>query len=361
MNSIKTSKFDGLFYAVILSDLCAYFFEPTLVTKLTPFVLGVMVFFYITSHSIEYISLCLFLAIIFITCKLVNQDSSLNLATVLINIALGWYLYLQKPKDGPWTILMSLIFLLLAFRFYTSRGDISNVLLSAGENHISVIALSVSLFYYTLSYKKCRLVSLTPALITLLFSIIATGRSGIICSTFLISGIFLYNLILIKKTGTVNFFYAISGLIVVWLLYINANLLYEISNSSSLLWRFRFDYTTDGRIQILEAYFSDLSVLNFIFGRSSTFISNRVGMSVHISYLQWHISFGFFAFAMYITVGFAYLKMFLVNKVYFILMTVLLIRGATDHVLLTAGFSFGVLLTYFCLISYAPNYDKFRH
>ena len=55
------------------------------------------------------------------------------------------------------------------------------------------------------------------------------------------------------------------------------------------------------------------------------------------------------------------IKIFAINRLHFVLMTVLLLRAATDHIMLTAGFIFGPLLVYYCMGVYFPQrYSKFR-
>ena len=139
-----------------------------------------------------------------------------------------------------------------------------------------------------------------------------------------------------------------------------ADVLYAIDNPSSLFFRFGSDYTQDGRALILTEYFSNFSFFDFLFGKGNSSISEAVGLSVHISYLQWHISLGVFAIPIYALVLFANFKMFLTNKLYWLIMTVIILRAATDHIMLTAGFIFGPLLIYFCAVVYHPYYSSLK-
>jgi hypothetical protein len=360
MNNLKTANFDIFVYLVFLSDLFSYFFEPSLVSKWIPFVSGSVIVFYMASCSIRFIYVCLSLTTVFIACKIFNQDSSLNLATVLINLSLGCYIFLRGLNVRYVFLFMMIIFLSLGFRSYTSGGDPFNVLSSGSNNYISVIVLSMVLLYYAMAYKFEKLVSFMPAFIALVFSVWAGGRSGIISSVLLLLGLFFYNLFCIKKKGSLSLYYAISILVVVALLLENFVVFYDVEDPNSFLWRFTMDMSSDGRLQIFKSYIQDMTVLQAIFGRGSDFIQNKLGMSVHISYIQWHVSFGLFAFFLYVLVFWAYLKMFFINKLYTVLMTVLLVRGSSDHILLTGGFCFGILLVFFCLKSFAPKYEHSR-
>jgi len=291
---------------------------------------------------------------------LYNQDSSLNIATILINLALGWYIYLNRLGDKVLPILTGLLFLVLSFKFYTN-GGVEGILVSGSQNYISVMVLSMSLLYYTFVPKKNKLVALYPAIAALLFSTLALGRSGIATSLLLVIGVYLYNFSFVKKTKLVTFIYISLALLAIGYIVQYQDILYNVDQPTSLLWRFSFDHNFDGRISILQVYFSDFSLADFFFGRGNGLIKNSLDMSVHISYLQWHISLGFLAIPVYALVLFAYIKLFVINKLYFILMTVLLIRAATDHIMLTAGFIFGPLLVYYCMGVYFPQYSPIKH
>lgn len=360
MTNFRNVNLDVFVYLVFLSDLFSYFFEPSVVSRWLPFVCGSVVVLYMALRSIKIIYIFLSLTIIFLACKLFNQDSSLNLATVLINLSLGGYIFLRGLDSRFLLISMVLIFASLGFRVYTSGGDAFSVLSSGSKNYISVIALSVVLLYYSMTFRCERLVSVVPAAIALAFCFYAGGRSGILSSAILLLGVFFYNFLLIKKKPSLNFFYAIIGLIVLDQILRNTAFFYDVADPNSLLWRFTMDVGSDGRLKIIQSYIKDMTAMQIIFGRGSDFIQNELGMSVHISYIQWHISFGIFAFLLYAIVLSAYLKMFFINKLYVVLFSVLLIRGSSDHILLTGGFCFGILLVFFCLKSLVPAYQRSR-
>lgn len=361
-NIIKTSQpfFELLLVSIFIIDIGSYFFDVNFITRYSPFILGSFFLYYIASRSMDFIYISLVLSLIFIICMLYNQDSSLNIITILINISMGWYLYLHNPRKNFYTILISLTGLLVGYR-YISYQDVELVLASGSQNYLSVIFISLSILYYTFIPKKGDLVSLYPALVTLIFSVLATGRSGIASSMVLLFGIFFYNFFFIQKTKFSNFSYFLLAIVSLYYIYIFSEIIYNIDQPSSLLWRFSFGYENDGRLQILNQYLTDFSFMNFVFGRGNELILNTLDMSVHISFIQWHISLGFAAFFLYILVILSYFKMYKINKLYFILMTTILMRGATDHIMLSAGFIFGPLLVYYCMYIFFPDYPLTKH
>jgi hypothetical protein len=359
--NLKNGFFTVMLYSVFAIDTLAYLFEANFFTRWAPFLLGLFFLIYIAFRSIEFTYIALVASVSFLCCMLYNQDSSMNILTILINLALGWYIYLNRPGGKPLPILLVLLCLSLGFKIYTSGGDVERILISGSQNYISVAILSVSLLYYTFVPKKDELLAFYPAIAAVLLSILATGRSGIVASLILIIGVYLYNFSFVKKSKLVIFIYLSAGFLGIGCIFQYQDILYNVADPSSLLWRFTMEHQIDGRMAILQLYFSEFSLADFFYGRGNGLIKNSLNLSVHISYLQWHISLGFLAIPIYALVLFAYIKMLVINRLYFILMTVLLVRAATDHIMLTAGFIFGPLLVYYCMRVYFPHrYPKLR-
>jgi len=358
--NLKNGCYTIMLYSIFAIDITAYLFEGNFLTRWAPFFLGLFFLVYISFRSTKFIFIALVASFSFLVSMLYNQDSSLNIVTILINLALGWYIYLNRLGDKVLPILTGLLCLILSFKLYTN-GGVEGVLASGSSNYISVMILSMSLLYYTFVPKKNELVAFYPAIAALLFSILASGRSGIVASLVLVIGVYLYNFIFVKKTKLGAFILMSVAFLAIGYIVQYQDILYNAAEPTSLLWRFSFDHNFDGRISILQVYFSDFSLADFFFGRGNDLIKNSLDLSVHISYLQWHISLGFLAIPVYALVLFAYIKLFVINKLYFILMTVLLIRAATDHIMLTAGFIFGPLLVYYCMVVYFPQYPPIKH
>lgn len=349
------SILDVIVLMIFAIDMGAYFYESNFFSRYFPFLLGLNFIIFIAAQSKGYIYLSIALTIIFFCCMTWNQDTSLNIASILINISIGFYLYLRNPNRKAISFLMIFFLMMLIGRFYINFDDIEQILISGSVNYVSVIALSASALYYTFIPEKNARVNIFPALLTCAVCVLSTGRSGTISSIILLVGLFLYNYKFIKTKLLMNLSY-IAILLVIFLTIIKyADVLY-----SSFFYRFSHDYTQDGRILILIEYFSNFNFFDFLFGKGNSSIREAVGLSVHISYLQWHISLGVFAIPIYALVLFANFKLFLTNKLYWLIMTVLIIRAATDHIMLTAGFIFGPLIIYFCSVVYHPYYPKLK-
>ena len=349
------SILDVIVLMIFAIDMGAYFYESNFFSRYFPFILGLNFIIFIAAQSKGYIYLSIALTIIFFCCMIWNQDTSLNIASILINISIGFYLYLRNPNRKAISFLMIFFLMMLIGRFYISFDDIEQILISGSVNYISVIALSASALYYTFIPEKNARVNIFPALLTCAVCVLSTGRSGTISSIILLVGLFLYNYKFIKTKLLMNLSY-IAILLVIFLTIIKyTDVLY-----SSFFYRFSHDYTQDGRTLILIEYFSNFNFFDFLFGKGNSSIREAVGLSVHISYLQWHISLGVFAIPIYALVLFANFKLFLTNKLYWLIMTVLILRAATDHIMLTAGFIFGPLIIYFCSVVCHPYYLKLK-
>lgn len=364
MNDITNKNknfYELILYTIFAVDLGAYFFEMNALTRYLPFLLGIPFIYYVASRSIEFILISLSLTFIFILCMLYNQDSSLNIITILINLAIGLYLFTNNPRKNPYLILLVISSLVLGVRYYLDPDNIEFILASGSSNYLSVIFLSLSLLYYTFIPNKNERVILYPAILSVIFSTLATGRSGIAASLFLLIGVFFYNVTYIKKTKFIKCIYLGASLASIYFIVSFADIIYNLDQPSSLLWRFSFGLENDGRLLIFNEYIRNLTFLDFLLGRGNEYVQAGAGMSIHISYLQWHITLGFAAFLIYAIVIVGYLKILHVNKLYFILMSVLLMRASTDHIMLSAGFIFGPLLIYYCMHAFFPNDNHKTH
>ena len=351
---------DVIALMIFTIDMGTYFFESNFFLRYFPFLLGLNFIVIIAVQSKDYIYLSIALLLVFLCCMIRNQDASLNIMSILINLSIGFYLYLRNPNKTAILLLMIFFLMMLVFRFYLSFDDIEQILTSGSVNYISVIALSATALYYTFVPEKNGPVNIFPALLTCFLCVLSTGRSGAVCSIVLLGGLFLYNYKFVRTRVLMNFAYMVILLVTFLTVIEYADVLYAVDNSSSLFFRFGLDYAQDGRALILTEYFSNFSFLDFLFGKGNSAISEAVGLSVHISYLQWHISLGVLAIPVFMLVLFANFKMFRINKLYCLIMTIILMRAATDNVLLTAGFVFGPLIIYFCTIVYHPYYHHLK-
>jgi len=360
MNIKIVSILDAIALMIFAVDMGTYFFEINFFLRYLPFLLGLNFIVFIAARSKDYINLSIALTIIFLCCMTWNQDTSLNISSILINISLGLYLYLRHPNRKAISFLMIFFLMMLIGRVYISFDDFEQILAGGSVNYVSVIALSACALYYTFNSKKNTPVNIFPALLTCALCVLTTGRSGSVSSIILLVGLFLYNYKFMKRKALTNLSYIAISLTTFLAIIEYSNFLYALDNPSSIFYRFSQIYTDEGRALIIVEYFTNFGFFDFLFGKGNNSIFEATGLSVHISYLQWHISLGVFAILIYVLVLFANFKLFLTNKLYWLIMTVLILRAATDHIMLTAGFIFGPLLIYFCAVVYHPYYLKLK-
>ena len=137
--NLKNGYYTIMLYSIFAIDIVAYMFEANFFTRWMPFFLGIFFLIYMTCRSIEFIFIALVLSISFVFCMLYNQDSSMNIMTILINLALGWYIYLNRPSGKPLLILVVLLCLILSLKIYASGGDVERILVSGSQNYVSVL------------------------------------------------------------------------------------------------------------------------------------------------------------------------------------------------------------------------------
>ena len=98
MNIKIVSILDAIALMIFAVDMGTYFFEINFFLRYLPFLLGLNFIVFIAARSKDYINLSIALTIIFLCCMTWNQDTSLNISSILINISLGLYLYLRHPN-----------------------------------------------------------------------------------------------------------------------------------------------------------------------------------------------------------------------------------------------------------------------
>ena len=360
MNIKTVSILDAIALMIFAIDMGTYFFEINFFLRYLPFLLGLNFIVFLAARSKDFIYLSIALTIIFLCCMIWNQDTSLNISSILINLSLGLYLYLRLPNRKAISFLVVFFLMILTARVYISLDDLEQILVGGSVNYVSIISLSACGLYYTFNSKKNAPVNIFPALLTCTLCLLTTGRSGSATSIILLVGLFLYNYKFMKRKTLTNLSYIAILLTTILVIVEYSNLLYSLDNPSSVFFRFSQIYADEGRALILIEYFNNFGFFDFLFGKGNDTIFEATGLSIHISYLQWHISLGAFAILIYVLVLFANFKLFLTNKLYWLIMTVFILRAATDHVMLTAGFIFGPLLIYFCAVVYHPYYLKLK-
>lgn len=250
------------------------------------------------------------------------------------NVSIAYYLFKDKHK-------MPIVYYLywgitLYFIVNMILGKNPKFLLSnLSSNHISVIILYLTTLYYVEKLRERKELSILPSLFYLVISIYAGGRSGILSSGFMLSGLVLFNK---KSNKYLKFSVVLLFMIAVYLLFFSsAELKYELFEKF-----YRKSIEDEPRLNIINAYFSNLSIKSFLLGYETNYAYSffHTG-NLHNSFLVLHFRYGIIGIVSIALIIKQSIKM-TVKKRYdlLILLGAIVLRAFTDTILLPYYYDF---------------------
>lgn len=275
------------------------------------------------------------------------------LPLLLANFGLLLLLYVKKPR----VILIYIFFygfcIYLIYHWVVYESFLF-VFEHSSANLISFVLISLCVLFYILNNNnelsiKGKIIEILPALLTLIFSVLAQGRGGIISSILLLIGIiFMY----FHKKNIKRKFFFIGIFTLISIYFINILDTYGVEN---LLYKLNLEKFVikgmegDGREEILYNYIGDLNFSRILLGTEWSNIYNYFHSgNLHNSYLRGHLMFGILFIILLLTILISIL-LSIYKKYYFVplLLIPILIRGYTDTVLLPGYFDFIILYLIF--------------
>ncbi|GAA0434806.1 hypothetical protein GCM10008983_09220 [Lentibacillus halophilus] len=261
---------------------------------------------------------------------------------MLIISHVGFGIYLIEKKNGY--IISKYIYTIIVFYLAyfslvgTSPHDIAE---KSSGNIVNYIVLSFSILIIGLYYRNYNKVIVFPAIFSLLISFWTLGRSGIIVSIILILGV-----LIIKYMRNLNKF-TFSLMLLATSFFGYSVYKFMLKLSQSIIYKFgeRSSFIEESpRSEIIKAYFSELNTRKVLFGLDYYEFYFAGFNNLHNSFLDFHSKFGLGGMLV-IGIVFIILIFFLLTKqfLYFILLTCLLLRGATDTVMLVGDYDYILL------------------
>jgi len=258
------------------------------------------------------------------------------------NIGITYYLFKEK-MNLP--IIKYLYYFVVSFFLISIFMDKNPKFLleNLSSNHISVIVLYVTVLYYIEMLRESKNWSIIPAIIFFIISVYAGGRSGIVSSAFMVSGLVFFNK---NSNKYVKFIITLAFIVFLSILYNYSDFRYEI---------FEKFYTRsiqgEPRINIISSYFSNLSIKSIMFGYEPNYVYSffHTG-NLHNSFLVLHYRYGIIGIITMIFIVKKILKLF-VNRKFYLLVVVMsiLIRALTDTILIPFYFDFVLFYLLFYL------------
>ena len=244
------------------------------------------------------------------------------------------------------------IFIALSFYFvYFIYIDVdpNDALIVVSRNGISEMMIVSCVCLYIVKNKDGGKIDLWPAFITLIVAVWAIGRSGIISSFILFVG-----LLLIKMRTRALYFYMICLTLLTSILYFKQFILMTYDTP---FFRPAVEYYLartvevgpDVRIALWANYLNNLDIFRVFFGANVHTDpwpdGGRYAYNYHNMFIHLHLQTGLMAVAIYMLILSALIKFWMTNKVFFVLLLTICIRGITDTFLFFESWDF--VLYYF--------------
>ncbi len=222
--------------------------------------------------------------------------------------------------------------------------DPDEALKVVSRNGISELMIVSSVCLYIIQNNEGEDIDLKPAFFTLLISIWAVGRSGIGSSFILFTGLYL------AKRGFNKIYVcgAIFVLISIYLFFDELVLLgvdnIYFGNAINLYLARKMEDGPDSRIDIWANYFNNLDAFRLVFGVNVHTDpwpeGERLSYNYHNMFIHLHLQTGLMAIVIYVLVLSSLIRFWSSNKVFFVLLLVVCLRGMTDTFLLFESWDF---------------------
>ena len=274
--------------------------------------------------------LCFYCLVVFIgACLLCGIKGFFNSNLLFIIIA---------PIMANWIInnrfnLIILYFtysLVILYFFNVSINDMNDEIMYTSRNYISVILLFHSVLLTIIVYMQTQMTLLTPSFLTLILSVMATGRGGILCSA-----IFFISMTMLKFHSIGNRYFKYALLISFTITIVSCiPSIEDYYEDSEYLFRVRNGGFEDySREKLLKEYVTNIDAISFFTGcdMSKNAVFRQFEGNPHNSYIRLHSYLGFF---MIIPIVSIIVSLFLHIKsqefVFVLPLFPILLRGYTD-------------------------------
>lgn len=238
--------------------------------------------------------------------------------------------------------IISVVFLI----YFLLHGRMEGVFPYVSVNYISVVLIMNAVLINFLEYKQDRNVSFLPSILALFFSLLAFGRSGILCAFLLVLNVvwFRWKSFSVKKKIGVGFLITLPLMGYVLL---NFNVVVNIFDGLTVLERFQErGLESPARDILMREYLAHIDLKTFLLGynydKNTWFI--HYGLNPHNSYIRLHHFLGALFFIVVPALIIALIRLLRFNKFLFMMLFSILLRAYTDTMLFLYLYDFLVVL-----------------
>jgi len=257
-------------------------------------------------------------------------------STGIAMILLRGYVY----SWGGYIVFYSLVGYFLMLMLVGVHPD--SALAFTSWNGISMIMLIACISLYIILSMERKKIYLIPALFTLFISIWAIGRSGIVSSFVLLLG-----LLFVKIRAKPKYIYTVIICLFITYLFrgvLNMFAIHYIKVGDATDFFVNRLMVPSVRDKIWMNYFNNLDILRIIFG-ANVFIDpwpdkEILGYNYHNSFISLHAKTGFMGLITMVLIILSLFKFYKINKVFFFLLLVVILRWSTDYGIFFDSFDF---------------------
>jgi hypothetical protein len=292
-----------------------------------------------------------------------------NLFFILMSSGIA--LLLTRKTIKTWGALIPFYFLSAFFFYSIGIGKLPDEVLVCSHNGVSLMVLVGSISCYLVSDKKE--IDLLPSIITLIISFWAIGRSGILASSILFSG--LAFLKYKREAKPIYFFIAVISFFMttaflIWpilepggdyLKHIFANMDKPAAITNYIDKTFTPNESKSERLVIWLNYYNNLNLERFLFG-SNVYTdywpeAQLYAYNYHNSFINFHSKAGLMSFITAILIFFSSLFFAKSNSMYSLIIFVIFIRWSTDNGLFFESWDF---IAYFFIFTFLKKVNLKR-
>jgi hypothetical protein len=222
--------------------------------------------------------------------------------------------------------------------------DPNDALKVVSRNGISEMMLVPCICLYIIQNNEGKEIDLKPAFLTLLICIWGIGRSGIIVSSVLFVGLFL-----IKSRFKKLYIYIIALVLLATYLFPDQLILLGVGNDSfgnaiNFYLARKMEEGPDVRFAFWSNYFNNLDTFRVFFGANVLTDPWPDGelhaYNYHNMFIHLHLQTGLMAIVFYILILSSLVKFWRTNKVFFVALLAICLRGMTDTFLFFESWDF---------------------
>jgi len=229
--------------------------------------------------------------------------------------------------------------------YFVQHRTLHGVYAGISENYVSVVMIMNVILINMIEVRQKKQISILPSVVCLIFSLLAVGRSGILCATLLFLNVISARWMGLSK-GVKWGVFLLVFLPTVGFVVSNIGLLIKYGEGLTIMEKFsESGMESHSRSIILNEYLAHMSLENIFLGYNfeNNYWFKHYGLNPHNSYIRLHHYFGFLFFVVMLFIIRNLYRLFRHNRFLAGCAFVILLRAYTDTLLFQYIYDFVLL------------------